>query len=409
MPINYQEILSSINDIADAAPQYQRALNERRTAARKLFGKTIDQDQLRDKIRKAVSLSRNLRCAVPTAESLNQAFPLPEDIAEREIIAADGSQVNPSRHLAVRYFLLNLAAIHFPADPGGTPEVWRQSELFSEINVDWKGINEDRVAYLRDVKERRVIGALVKEWRSGEGVITLTDGPLELWLRSGDGPQSGDAKENAMSDYLDSLVTLKDSGAIAAGYVDKPRAALVVEALEIERLKPGDLDEYFAQKKDYHQFEGITDGDLFGGILARPGDRSAVFELQFSEAGIYKKTSLDLALHFFYLNVGREVDKPVLARVEIPAWVAADPDKLAALQAALFSQCGLLGEVRYPYVLHRAHEEAVVTFEDREELDRLIIEEFARHGIPVGEVSNKQSAKNLPTVKRRYNLGKRKY
>ncbi|MEN8241947.1 MAG: hypothetical protein ABFS17_08505, partial [Chloroflexota bacterium] len=64
---------------------------------------------------------------------------------------------------------------------------------------------------------------------------------------------------------------------------------------------------------------------------------------------------------------------------------------------------------RYPYVLHRSHEEAVVSFQDREELDRLLIEEFARSGIQIGALSNKQNAKNLQTGKRRHSLGKRKY
>jgi hypothetical protein len=65
--------------------------------------------------------------------------------------------------------------------------------------------------------------------------------------------------------------------------------------------------------------------------------------------------------------------------------------------------------VRYPYVLERAHEEALVSFDDREELERRIIEKFTREGIPVGTLSNKQTAKNLQTGKRRYSLGSRKY
>jgi hypothetical protein len=409
MPINYQDILGDIQEIAAAAPEFQQELDARRAAAKQLFSGPIDQWQLRDKIRKATSLSRNLRCAVPTSEQLNQRFPLPEDVAEQTIIAVDGSQINPSRHLAVNYFLLNLGIITYPTRPDQVPQAKRLSRLFSNQSLRWKGINEDRVAYLRDIEERQVISAEARIYGPNAGVITLTDGPLELWLRSGEGLQSTQDKEKALAKYLDSLVELEELGALTAGYVDKPRASLVIEALEIENLKPGELDQAIAQKADYHEFEGVTDGELFAGILTQPGDRSAVFELQFSEAGIYKKKAPELALHFFYLNVSGLADSPVLARVEVPGWVAADPDKLTILQAALFRQCGILGDVRYPYVLHRAHEEAVVTYEDREELDRLIITEFARNGIPVSTLSNKQTAKNLPTGKRRHSLGKRKY
>jgi len=410
MPINYQDILGDIAEIAAAAPQFEQELNARRTEAQKLFSSSLDQQQLKDKLTKAGVILKHLRCAMPTNEAINQRFPLPTELEEQTIIAVDGSQINPSRHLPVNYFLLNLGVIIYPSNQTETPIAKRQSKLFSTQSELWKGVNEDQVAYLRDIEERKVISAEAREFGPNAGVITLTDGPLELWLRKGDGVQSMGEKEKALADYLASLAELNELGATTAGYVDKPRAMLVVEALEISKLGPGELEQVRDKTlPDYHQFEGVTDRDLFAPLLVEPGDRSAVFELQFSEAKLYKKHGTELALHFFYLNVSREPNAPVLARVEIPAWVAADDDKLAALQARLFQQCEVLGEVRYPYVLHRSHEEAVVTFQDREELDRLLIEEFSRNGIQIGALSNKQTAKNLQTGKRRHSLGKKKY
>ena len=410
MPINYQDILGEIAKIAAAAPKFEQELNERRTEAQKLFSSTFDQQQFKDKLIKAGSILKHLRCAVPTGEAINQRFPLPTELEEQTIIAVDGSQINPSQHLPVNYFLLNLGVIIYPADPEKVPEAKRLSSLYSGHSDQWKGINEDQVAYLRDIEERKVISAEAREFGPNAGVITLTDGPLELWLRRGDGIQSMGQKEEALTDYLASLAELNQLGAITAGYVDKPRAMLLVEALEIAKLVPGELEQVRDNLlPDYHQFEGVTDRDLFAPLLVEPGDRSAVFELQFSEAKIYKKAGVELALHFFYLNVSHEPNAPVLARVEIPAWVAVDQDKLAALQATLYRQCEVLGDVRYPYVLHRSHEEALVTFDDRDELDRLLIEQFALNGIQVGALTNKQTAKNLQSGKRRHSLGKRKY
>jgi hypothetical protein len=410
MPINYQDILGDIAKIASAAPQFEQELQTRRQEAQKLFSNQIDQGQLKDQLTKAASILKHLRCALPTAEAINQRFPLPTGLKEQTIIAVDGSQINPSRHLPVDYFLLNLGVIIYPIDPDGVPTAKRQSRLCSAYDESWKGINDSKVAYLRDIEERKLISEEARLCDASKGVITLTDGPLELWLRKGDGVQSRQQKEKELAPYLASLAELNELGAVTAGYVDKPRAMLVVEALEIGKLAPGELDQLRDnQLPDYHQFAGVTDRDLFAPLLTEPGDRSAVFELQFSEAKIYRDAGEGLGLHFFYLNVSQESSAPLLARVEIPEWVAADRDMLAALQTTLFRQCEVLGDVRYPYVLHRAHEEAVVTYQDREELDRLLIEEFARNGIRIGALSNKQTAKNLSTGKKRYSHGKRKY
>ena len=79
-------------------------------------------------------------------------------------------------------------------------------------------------------------------------------------------------------------------------------------------------------------------------LLRNPGDRSAIF-------GVYSRTALgfrpELRLHFFYLNVGAP-DRPHLARVEIPAWVAQDAEKVALIQAALLDQAQMMGSKPYP-------------------------------------------------------------
>ena len=101
-----------------------------------------------------------------------------------------------------------------------------------------------------------------------------------------------------------------------------------------------------------------------------------------------------LSLRFFYLNVGRE-NAPWLVRVEIPAWVADSPPKLEALQAVLVDQCRILGGRAYPYLLHRAHETAVVTLEEKEQLTQMIVLELRQRGVRVGEGSHKQAAKDF--------------
>jgi hypothetical protein len=83
-------------------------------------------------------------------------------------------------------------------------------------------------------------------------------------------------------------------------------------------------------------------------------------------------------------------------RVEIPKWVADDEDKLDLLHTALLQQCRIMGAKPYPYILHRAHEIAVVKFEEKEQVEAMLELELRKSGAEVEEGSAKQSAKDLP-------------
>ncbi|MHB8819977.1 MAG: DNA double-strand break repair nuclease NurA, partial [Bellilinea sp.] len=102
-----------------------------------------------------------------------------------------------------------------------------------------------------------------------------------------------------------------------------------------------------------------------------------------------------IALHFFYLNVGLG-DNSHLVRVEIPAWVSRQPEFVDLLQATLLQQCKQLGLRPYPYALHRAHEVALVSFQEKQQVEWMLAVELQRKGIAVGQKSYKQAAKDLP-------------
>jgi hypothetical protein len=132
----------------------------------------------------------------------------------------------------------------------------------------------------------------------------------------------------------------------------------------------------------------VTDIALYRDIL-ESGERSPVFALQSQSAKSYEGP---LALHFFYLNVGQP-GRPYLARVDIPAWVAENPESLDILHAALIDQCRVMGVRPYPYLLHRAHETAVVKLQEKEQVTLMIAQELRERGLTVGGRSSKQSAK----------------
>ena len=135
-------------------------------------------------------------------------------------------------------------------------------------------------------------------------------------------------------------------------------------------------------------WRGWRDSHLFSEL--GPGERSAVFAIHSKSSGGFEG---GLALHFFYLNVGGE-NHPSLSRVEIPRWVAENERLINLTQACLVSQSRHLGARPYPYLLHRAHEIAVISFDERDQLESMIANELRRHGVEVGDRSNKQIAKN---------------
>ncbi len=212
--------------------------------------------------------------------------------------------------------------------------------------------------------------------------MTLTDGPLELYFERRETENYRDMLQN----YLEVLARLARAGASTAGYVDKPEGELVGRLLEIARLPEEELRQ--AGKK--RPFQGVIDENLFLQILKEPGERSALFAIQSLSA---QKFRGELSLHFFYLNVGRP-GHPWLARVEVPAWVAQDRKLLDTLHSTLVAQSEVLSLRPYPYILLRAHEAAVVSMMEKEQVEQMIVAEYARRGMDLGEKSHKQVGKD---------------
>jgi hypothetical protein len=352
---------------------------------------------LRDKVAQAREMDPNLRCALPVIEQLDFRGPVPELPAQAILIAADGSQINPDRHSPILYGLVNVGAIILRLNSGDAPTIHTESQLlFDEELYTASGnpMTEGMMALRRDLKERTKLYDLAATL-SGDDipVITFTDGPIELWGAKDGEDASAFAK--SLKDYLSVLSKLQDRGIITAGYVDKPASDLLVRLLEVSQAGDDDLQKL----REYHPLRGVNDRWVFGegkNPLLQPGERSAVFAFQSKAEKDYKGV---LALHFFYLNAGTE-GRPWPVRVEIPRWVVDDPTRLDMLHAVLVSQCRMLGEKPYPYLLHRAHETAVVSREEKQQVDQMLRLEIQRNDGELDAASYKQDLKDLPKMGR---------
>jgi NurA-like 5'-3' nuclease len=117
-----------------------------------------------------------------------------------------------------------------------------------------------------------------------------------------------------------------------------------------------------------------------------PGERSPLFASRSAIVSRYGPHRIQ----FFYLHVGAEI-----ARIEVPAWVAEDAELLDRVHALAFDQAQK--GMGYPITLQEAHNQAVVTREDRARFFSLLAGRMQQLGVRVSQ-SNKQLKKRSGIV-----------
>ena len=381
MALDFQQVREQVRQLGEHALERQHDLKSRQAQACELLEQNANEvEKLRQKVQSVVrNHDPSLRCALPVKEGLNAHFPLPPLPEQATVIAADGSQIFADRHAEAEYSLVNTGAIWMRYGSADAPSMSIQSRLLYDELME--NMSEERLALERDLSERTRLAELAAE--ATAPVITFTDGPMELWIERG---ESAGEFQKSLEAYLQVLEKLHELKVTTAGYVDKPGADLVVRLLEVAKAEESDL----AEMRKYRPFRGVTDIELYRDLL-QPGERSAVFAVQSRSTRSYQGA---LALHFFYLNVGRP-EHEWLARVEVPAWVMEDSAMLDNLHSVLVNQCQMIGTRPYPYLLHRAHETAVVNQEEKEQVTQMIVFELRNRGLEVAGASHKQSAKDL--------------
>jgi hypothetical protein len=297
------------------------------------------------------------------------------------VMASDGSQINPTRHTRVPFCVINISYIKMVRGSEQPTLVVTKSNLlgYDEVMLPAGGmLSEARVALMRDLEERKVLVKLAGDLN--QPAIAMVDGPLEL-IRE---VQAVVDYKKVMTEYKSILQTYYEKKLMLLGYIDKPQSDLIGRMLEVIDQPEG------RENLKERRFGGLVDRQWMKRLLKNPGDRSAVFMIQ-SETT--QNLERDLAFHFFYLNVGKP-EHPHLARVEIPAWVASDLTKVGWLQAVLTDQAHATGARPYPYLLHRAHEEAVIPISEHQRIEDMVVDSMRRMGLGIPDVSNKSFLKS---------------
>ena len=390
MSLEFEKLQGSLDRMAQTAVQRQK---ERRHFVEELLAVLDRYAQNWVEIERALQLAseradpKHYRAARPFSNNdpLNQPIepPLPPPAAT--LIATDGSQIMPDRHAAHLYYLLNVGGIVYHHGQGTQPEPFSEPELHypedDAAEVDFL-YSSGKVSIERDKKE---IGTLAnKAWayrHAAQPLLAILDQRLLYWPI---GSSDGELNEDVLA-WLRGMTKIHDSGALLAGYIDRPMTGYVITLLQaLSGLEDPKFDWKALGKRSAGG--GLADAVLVGRIL-QPFQRSPVFVMIAPPNQRFAEHDPANEVCFFYLHSGRGI-----ARVDIPRWVAENEAAVTAVHALLVDQCRILGD--YPYVIARADEMAVVGHQDHEELNFMIDLTMQKNGIP-SSLTAKQGSKGL--------------
>ncbi len=369
--------------------QRQRRLDYARDVLRE---KATDLDALRKKI----VASRTTWLVAGLVDGLDRHYPAARLPAEFTVMAADGSHIDVDRHRSTRCYLINIGAValQYGADPDALlesfPYLYAGDDdlVVASTGIGGRGqpVEGALLGIKRSVEECCRLVVMAAEINPDSPTLALLDGSLILWgLEAYPEFVTETLLNQGFLKYLEDMKTLNNDNRTAlASYISYPRSADVVNVLRVALCPndPLDTDRHCpgCRERLCDEVVGVVDGEMFAGILAE-GERSALFT---SQSSVVRKYYGEHWVNFFYLNVGDEI-----ARVEIPQWVARDKNRLELTHSLVFDQCRR-GQ-GYPVALSEAHEQAVVTFTDREDFWQVVESSLVDEHMPNPSSGKSQS------------------
>jgi hypothetical protein len=336
----------------------------------------------------ALAQARPVGSAAPT-EPLDASHACPPVPGAYEVVASDGSTVEPDRHGPALCALVNVGQVRIRYGIGASATLESQPSLYfreRDLYVDQGGrrvlLRERYLDAWRSIAEMAALATLAGGDDPSLPRVGLADGLLLLW----------NADWNASDDdiltprFREALDRIAEQRLPLAAYISRPTSHWIVDLLREAALCRNGAERCELRCADRGcAFARLGDADLFD--FLQPGARSGLFMMTGPSADRFGESN---RAHFFYLNVGRE-----LARIEVPAWVAQDAGALELLHTIICDQADR--GIGYPVALARAHEQAVLSGYDRRILQQLIVGALTRRGFATA-ISEKQTSKNVRAV-----------
>ncbi len=312
------------------------------------------------------------------------------------VVATDGSQIYPDRHVEPTCYLINVSQIAFQygttEKPLLTTTPWfryrdRQLEdLFDDVLAS---MTPEVVSAIRDHYElRELLSTARGARRSGRPLVAMADGTLIRWMIRG--MRNRELEDQLVAQYTGLLQDFRADQLPLCSYISLPGNTEVIHLLQFF-LESGLADPDLIDRLPELGLDGLIDRQLFAEVLA-PGERSATFS---SASHIQREYPEGNKICYFYVHIPSTWGAGEIGRVEMPEWVADDPDLLDRLHSVVLSECQK-GD-GYPMILSEAHEHAVIRAAERDQFYRMIERALQHADLPTNG-SGKQRSKRRPRV-----------
>lgn len=333
------------------------------------FGQKIWKDTINDS--SFLAFIKNLKefVGIPSWQGdITQMYAIDSDLDEYSVLAVDGSQIYPDRHISgVSCFLINAGGCFLSY--GDKSNVTLFSEpvlflpeqvlpLFSDISFSLDLVDLKREEFEFETAFRKSL-QLKSE---GKPFLSLFDGSLIFWhLES----KQQSVKDIFLRTYLYYLKRFYEKLIPIAGYISMPKSKELVGLVKLKLCK-AKQDEFTTCHGKYEkcpcvQANRLVDLHLLSNML-KPYYRTTIF---INRSKIAESYPSYLRPCFFYLNVGKEH-----VRIEIPAWIAHNSELIETICKICINQSEK--GYGYPVCLAEAHEQAVVKGPDRDFFYHLI-------------------------------------
>jgi len=296
--------------------------------------------------------------------------------ATYDVLAIDGSQVYPDRHVVgAGCFLINIGGVHLAYNAQSSVKLFSTPEVcaFSDFAAQGEMISHEIVDLLR---EERELAATVTaaEQLVPEKAVVFVDGTLIFWVLES---KDSAVQKRFLSSYMASLEALYQKKQVVAGYISLPKSREVMSLVKLGLCRFS-VANCIPCHSLYDTFpckavDALLDVHIMSQLL-EPGARSILFA---TSSHIVTQYPPHLRPWFCYLHVGSEI-----VRLEMPAWVAGDEALVARVCQVALDQAQKGGG--YPVVLAEAHEQAVVKSADREFFYQLLVRIGMKHNKTVG-------------------------
>ena len=378
MTLDMAKVVSQVRDLItslnDSAAQWQA----RRHAAFQVFQDSARAvESLQPKVKANKDSEKFPWRIAEILEGLANSYtpsPPPRDFT---VIATDGSHIEADRHSPIKCCLLNISQVMlrygYQSDAILKNEsiILRPEELYINDPSSPRRLHLEGnlLGMKRTVAELEALADMAEQMSHPQATLALMDGSL-FWRPEGRPfPEFVRTQfvENGILAALERLSKMLSRPLSVAGYISHSRGDEVTGNLRLflcPKDNPDCRNMCRSRTPDdltCGPLEGLLDRDIFIQLLC-PDERSAVFA---SRAYAPQKNRREHKTYFFYLRIEDEI-----ARVEVPEWVAQDPELVDLTHSLVVDQCRR-GQ-GYPVAISEAHEQAVVTTRDREQFWQLV-------------------------------------